>query len=95
MRQYELILIIQPDLDEEATNDVIDRVKSMITENGGSVIKTDHWGSKQLAYEIQDFRDGFYVYMQVEFSPEYGTELKQNLRYVEPVIRYMLARLDD
>ena len=95
MRQYELILIIQPDLDEEATNSVIDRVKTLITENSGEILKTDLWGSKQLAYEIQDFRDGYYVYMEVEFSPEFGTELNQNLRYVEPIIRYMLTRKDD
>lgn len=92
MRQYELILIIQPDLDEEATKGVIDRVNSMITDNGGEILKTDLWGLKQLAYEIQDFRDGYYVYLEAEFSSEFGTELTQNLRYVEPVIRYMLTK---
>ena len=95
MRQYELILIVQPDLDEEATDGVIDRVKNMITDNGGEIQKIDIWGSKQLAYEINDFRDGFYVYMDIAFKPQFGTELKQNLRYVEPVIRYMLTKKDD
>ena len=95
MRQYELILIIQPDLDEDETKGVIDRVQSMVTANGGQILKTDLWGLKQLAYEIQDFRDGYYVYMEVEFSPEFGTEIKQNLRYVEPVIRHMLTRIDE
>jgi small subunit ribosomal protein S6 len=92
MRQYELIIIVQPDLDEETTHGVIDRVKSMITDNGGEILKTDIWGTRQLAYEIQNFRDGFYVYMEVEFAPEYGAELKQTLRYVEPVIRYLLTK---
>jgi small subunit ribosomal protein S6 len=95
MRQYELILIIQPDLDEEATNELIDRVKAMITTQGGEILKTDLWGLKSLAYEIQDFRQGFYVYMEVEFDPQFGTELKQSLRYIEPIIRYMLTRKDD
>jgi len=95
MRQYELILIVQPDLDEEATDSVIDRVKDMITNNDGQILKTDIWGSRRLAYEIQDFREGYYVYMDVEFAPEFGTELKQNLRYVEPVIRYMLTKKED
>ncbi len=95
MRQYELILIVQPDLDIDATNSVIDRVKDMITENDGQILKTDIWGSKRLAYEIQDFRDGYYVYMEVEFAPEFGTELKQNLRYIEPIIRYMLTRKEE
>lgn len=95
MRQYELILIVQPDLDEETTNGVVDRVKTMITDNGGQILKEEVWGSKQLAYEIKDFREGYYVYMDVEFMPEFGTELKQSLRYIEPVIRYMLTKKDE
>ena len=94
MRQYELILIVQPDLDEETTNGVIDRVKSFIVDNGGQILKTDLWGTKELAYEINDFKQGFYVYMDVEFEPQFGTELKQNLRYIEPVIRYLLTKID-
>jgi len=95
MRQYELILILQPDMDEEANTGVIDRIKSLITDNGGEILKTDLWGSKQLAYEIQDYRDGYYVYMEVELKPEFGTELKQSLHYIEPVIRYMLTKKED
>lgn len=95
MRQYELIMIIQPDLDEEATTGVIDRINNLITENGGEILKTELWGSRQLAYEIQDFREGYYVYMQVKFKPEYGTELKQSLRYIEPIIRYILTVKED
>jgi len=92
MRQYELIIIIQPDLDEENTNAVIERVQSMITDNGGEILNQELWGSKHLAYTIQNFREGYYVYMDVKFKPEFGTELKQNLRYIEPVIRYMLTK---
>jgi len=95
MRQYELILILQPDLDEEANKGVIERITKMITDNGGEILKTDLWGSRQLAYEIRDFRDGYYVYLDVAFSPEFGTEFKQSLRYIEPVIRYMLTRKDE
>ncbi len=95
MRQYELIVIVQPDLDEEATAGVLDRVKNMITDNGGEIVKTEVWGSKSLAYEINDFREGYYVYMDVAFKPEFGTELKQNLRYLEPIIRYMLTKKED
>jgi small subunit ribosomal protein S6 len=95
MRQYELIVIVQPDLDEEATAGVLDRVKNMITDNGGEIVKTEVWGSKSLAYEINDFREGYYVYMDVAFKPEFGTELKQSLRYLEPIIRYMLTKKED
>jgi small subunit ribosomal protein S6 len=92
MRQYELIIIVQPDLDEETTHGVIDRVKALITDNGGEILKADIWGSRQLAYEIQKFRDGFYVYMEVEFAPEFGSELTKTLRYIEPIIRHSLIQ---
>lgn len=95
MRQYELILIVQPDLDEESAKGVIDRVKNMITENGGDIVKEEVWGSKQLAYEIKDFREGYYVYMDVAFKPEFGTTLKQSLRYIESIIRYTLIKKED
>ena len=55
MRQYELILILQPDLDEETRSGVIERVNTMIIESGGEIIKTDIWGTRQLAYEIRTF----------------------------------------
>lgn len=95
MRQYELIVIVQPDLDEETTNGVIERVKSLITDNGGEILNTELWGARQLAYPIRKFREGYYVYMDVEFTPEFGAELKQSLRYIESIIRYMLTRKNE
>ncbi len=95
MRQYELIIIIQPDLDEESTNGVVERVQSLITDNGGEIPNTELWGPKQLAYPLKGFREGYYVYMDVQFKPEFGTELKQSLRYIEPVIRYLLTKNND
>ncbi len=92
MRNYELILILQPDLEDETRSGVIERINTMITESGGEIIKTDIWGTRQLAYEIEDFREGFYVYMEVSLSPASSTEFLQNLRYIEPIIRYMLMK---
>jgi len=94
MRQYELILIVQPDLDEEANDAVITRVKSLITDNNGEILKTDLWGSKQLAYEIRDFREGFYVYMEINIEPELVAELTHSIKYIEPIIRHMITKID-
>ncbi len=95
MRQYELIVIVQPDLDETTLSGVIERVKEMITGNEGEILKEEIWGSRRMAYAIKNFREGYYVYMEVSFAPEFGAELKQNLRYVEPVLRYMLVKKED
>ena len=92
MRQYELILIVQPDLDEDVTKGVIDRVSNLITDNGGEVLKMDLWGSKKLAYEIKDFREGFYVYMDVQLEPSFCSEFNTSMSYIEPIIRHALKK---
>lgn len=94
MRQYELILIVQPDLEEEATDAVVTRVKNLITDNNGEILKTDLWGSKQLAYEIRDFREGFYVYMEINLDPELVAELTHSIKYIEPIIRHLITKID-
>jgi small subunit ribosomal protein S6 len=91
MRKYELVCIVHPDLDETAFNGVIEKVKGWIGENGGSVDKIDVWGRKRLAYIIKKHREGQYVLFNVSLEPTATTALDQNLRFLEPVIRYMLT----
>jgi len=91
MRKYELMCVIQPDLDENAFNGVLDRVKGWISESGGSVDKVDIWGRRRLAYPIRKQRDGHYVLMNVTLMPSTIAELERNLRYQESVLRHMLS----
>jgi len=92
MREYEMIMIIHPDLDEAAFTEVLQRVKDWITEAGGEVIKTDLWGKRELAYPIRKQRQGQYVLMQFKMAPQSGVQFERNLRYLEPVIRYILTK---
>jgi len=94
MRDYEVILIVHPDLDETALNGVIDKVKGWITDAGGNVAKVDLWGRRRLAYAIRKQREGQYVLFQAQMQPTYGTELDRNLRLLEPVIRYSVTTQD-
>ncbi len=91
MRKYELVCILQPDLDENAFNGVMDRVKGWIGEAGGSVDKVDVWGKRRMAYSIRKQRDGHYVLLNVSLPPKATADLERNLRYLEPVMRHMLA----
>ena len=94
MRKYELVCIVHPDLDENAFNGVIEKVKGWIAESGGSVDKVDVWGRKRLAYLIRKQREGQYVLFNVSLPPTATAPLDQNLRYQEPVIRYMITAVD-
>ena len=91
MREYELILVIHPDLDETAFNELLQRVSSWIKDDGGEVIKTDIWGKRELAYPIRKQKQGQYVLLHIKIAPQFCTQLDRNLRFLEPVIRFMLT----
>lgn len=91
MRKYELVCIIQADLDETAFKGAVERVQSWISEAGGSVDKTEVWGRRKLAYPIRKQREGQYVLMNVSLDPKSTSELERNIRFLEPVLRHMLT----
>jgi small subunit ribosomal protein S6 len=91
MRKYELVCIIQPDLDENAFNGVLDRVKGWISESGGSVDKVDVWGRRRMAYMIHKQKEGQYVLLNISLNPTATSELERNLRFQEPIMRHLLS----
>ncbi|NWF63067.1 MAG: 30S ribosomal protein S6 [Chloroflexi bacterium] len=91
MRNYELMCIIQPDLDETALNGVLEKVKGWITESGGSVDKAEVWGRRRMAYAIHKHREGQYVLLNVTMNPAATSNLERNLRYQESIMRHMLS----
>ncbi len=90
MRDYELVFVVQPDLDETAFTDVVNRVRGWITDDGGEIVKTDLWGKRKLAYPIRKQTEGQYVLMETKMAPEFGASLERNLRLTEPVLRFLL-----
>jgi len=91
MRKYELVCIVQPELDETAFKGVVDRVSGWVTDTGGSVDKVDIWGRRKLAYIIHKQREGQYVLMNITLDPKSTGELERNIRFLEPVLRHMLS----
>ena len=91
MRKYELVCIIQPDLDETAFTGVVEKVKGWIGEGGGTVDKVDVWGRRKMAYIIKKHREGQYVLLNMTMNPAATSDLERNLRYQEPIIRHMLS----
>jgi small subunit ribosomal protein S6 len=91
MRKYELVCIVQPELDETAFKGVVERVSGWITEAGGTVDKVDIWGRRRLAYQIRKQREGQYVLFNVTLDPKSTGVLERNLRYLETILRHMLS----
>jgi small subunit ribosomal protein S6 len=93
MRQYELIFIVHPDLDDDALNEVIDRVSSWISDEDGEITNTELWGKRKLAYPIRKQLEGFYVVMQTKMNMTADSQLERNLSYLEPVMRYSIIAI--
>ena len=94
MREYELVFIVHPDLDDTALKDAVEKVKGWITEAGGSIVKVDFWGKKKLAYVIRKQKEGHYVLVRTQMDPAFGATLERNLRFMEPVLRFLLTSVE-
>ncbi len=94
MRNYEMVFILNPDLDEEKLSAAVEKVSNLINNNGGEVAKLDNWGKKRLAYEIKDLHEGFYYLVEFKGTPETAKELDRVLKISEEVLRFMIIRKD-
>ena len=92
MRRYELMLVIRPDVPDDKSQAVIDRVTRQITAGGGQIIKVAPWGRRRLAYPIDRFREGSYHIVLFAAPPEALTELEHSLLITEEVLRHLVTR---
>jgi small subunit ribosomal protein S6 len=93
MREYEIVFIAHPDLEENALNDVTEKVKGWVTEAGGTVIKADFWGRRRLAYAIRKQKEGQYILLKVQLAPTSVAAIERNLRFQEPVLRFAISQV--
>jgi small subunit ribosomal protein S6 len=91
LREYELVLIINPELDDTETESLIEGVKSNIESNGGEVLKVDPWGKKRLAFPINKNNDGYYVIFVFRSEPAFVPQLSNSFRVIESIIRDMVV----
>lgn len=91
MRNYELFLIVHPDLDENNFKAVVEKVSGWVTELGGNVEKIDVWGRRRMAYLINKHREGQYALLHLNMDPKGTEQLERNIRFQESVIRSMIT----
>ena len=94
MNRYEMIYIIDADLEEAARKELIEKVSALITNNGGEIEKVDEtWGKRRLAYAIDYKTEGWYVLVNFNAPVELPRELERNLQINENVLRYLVIKL--
>ena len=94
MNKYELALVINAKIEDDARADAFEKVKALIENHGGVITNVDEWGKKRLAYEIQKMREGYYYFIQFDASSDCPAEIEQRVRIMEPVIRYLCVKQD-
>ena len=95
MSKYELALVVNAKIEDEAREAVVEKAKSYITRYGGTVTEVEEWGKKRLAYEIQKMREGFYYFIQFEAEATCPAEVERHVRIMDNVLRYLVVKITD
>lgn len=96
MRKYELMFIVKPDLEETAIKAVADNMKEVVTSNGGKILEAKEMGQRDLAYEMNKYKTGYYFLFLIETENlETTKEFERISRINENIIRHIVVRVED
>ncbi len=95
MNKYETVFIIDPSIESEDIEKVIEDTQNLISGSGGTVIRVDKWGKKRLAYEVKGNRDGYYVLVNFEAEPQFIQRLGRYYGLTEEIIKYMTLKAEE
>ena len=94
MNKYELTLVVNAKIEDEARNAPVEAVKELIARFGGTITNIDDLGNKRLAYELQKMKEGYYYFIQFDAEATTPAEVESRLRIMENVIRFLCIRQD-
>jgi small subunit ribosomal protein S6 len=92
LRDYELVVILSPEIGDDTVGDSLGRLEQAITSRGGEVVESNNWGRRRLAYPIQRHLEGNYVVSQIKLDPGQVPSLESSLRISEDVIRHLIIK---
>lgn len=95
LRDYELVVIIRPEIAEDKLETTINGISQFVTERGGTVSEVQRWGRKKLAYPVKHAMEGVYTLTKLKMKPASGRELEANLEISEDVLRHLLVKVGD
>lgn len=92
MRKYEIMYIVRPDIEEEAQTALIERFNNVLTDNGAEIEKVDEKGKRRLAYEIDNYREGYYIIINFTGGEEAVNEFDRLAKFNDDIVRHMVVR---
>lgn len=95
MKKYELALVVNAKIEDDARAAVVEKAKEYITRAGGTVTEVEDWGKKKLAYEIQKMNEGFYYFIQFDAESDVPAEVEADVRIMDNVLRFLCVKKDE
>ncbi len=95
MSKYEVMYIINANVEEDARKALIENLNGIITKEGGKVVKSDEWGMREFAYAIDDMTKGYYVVVSFEADNAALKEFDRLMRINSNVVRFMIVNMDE
>ena len=92
MSKYELALVVNAKIEDEAREAVVEKAKGYVARYGGTVTEVEEWGKTRLAYEVQKMREGFYYFIQFEADATCPAEVERHVRIMDNVMRYLVVK---
>ena len=93
MNLYEKVVILNPDLDDTATAETIDKIKDIIIKQGGEILKSENWGRRKMAYELNKHQKGNYFLLLFKSPPPTILELEKLYKVVDAIIKFMVVKI--
>ena len=96
MRDYEVTIVVQPQLEEEERNELIERIGNLLVpgEKDGN-LTVNHWGQRRLAYEINKFNEGYYVLYDAKIDPTRISEIERAMGFMDDLLRTLVVRKEE
>ena len=94
MNKYELVLVVNAKIEDDARAAVVDKAKAYVERFGGTVGEVEDWGKRKLAYEIQKMKEGHYYFIQFDADATVPAEVEKRVRIMDNVIRFLCVRRD-
>lgn len=91
MRTYEALYIVKPDIKDDEIQAVAKDVETLVTSNGGAIVRSETWGKRKLAYEVDNYTEGVYVLLRFQSQPAFVSKLANHFRLTESIIRDLIV----
>ena len=96
MRKYEIMFIVKPTLSEDEKKSIVERFKKILTDNNATITNEKDMGQRELAYEIKDFKSGFYYLVNLEANDDAAiSEFDRQAKNTSDIVRHLITRIED